>query len=220
MIVKNWIPIIDAGHGGIINGQYQTKGKKQYTFTNHNDFTIYEGQINRLIAQKVIFNLSAKSIPCYSPFVYNQEDIRLSERVSKYNILAKENKKLNLYGLSIHSNAASKEIKGAGTKANGFEVHTSPGEDISDVIAVPFGENYISKFPGRNYRKIYSDQIDKDSPFYILTKSNFPFVLVENLFYDNYEEATYLSSDSGQNEIADSLTEVIADLYYNGIEIN
>src|SRR5690606_5388228 len=55
-----WIPIIDAGHGGIVDGRYVTPGK-QYKF---NDGTvIYEGVVNRAIGKLLAEMLTRAGIP-------------------------------------------------------------------------------------------------------------------------------------------------------------
>ena len=53
--------ILDAGHGGIIAGEYQTAGKRSPVWS---DGTIlYEGEFNRAIKARVIERLSAVYIP-------------------------------------------------------------------------------------------------------------------------------------------------------------
>ena len=43
--------LIDYGHGGLINGEYQTPGGKQYTHTDVDPpLTLYEGVSNRMSA--------------------------------------------------------------------------------------------------------------------------------------------------------------------------
>ena len=45
--------VVDYGHGGMIDNQYQTAGK-QYTFSDYDDYWIGEGVINRKIAAYLI----------------------------------------------------------------------------------------------------------------------------------------------------------------------
>ena len=45
--------VVDYGHGGMIDGKYQTAGK-QYCFTDHEDYWIGEGITNRKTAAFLI----------------------------------------------------------------------------------------------------------------------------------------------------------------------
>src|SRR5690606_10981897 len=57
-----WIPIIDAGHGGMVDGQYLTSGK-QYKFNAGTQ--IYQGVINRAICRQLADRLNAAGIPFF-----------------------------------------------------------------------------------------------------------------------------------------------------------
>src|SRR5690606_13243340 len=101
-----WIPIIDAGHGGMVDGQYLTSGK-QYKF---NDGTqIYEGVINRAICRKLADRLNAAGIPFFQTTLDTETDVNLLERIQKANGLYQANR--NCYFLSVHCNSASNSIE-------------------------------------------------------------------------------------------------------------
>jgi N-acetylmuramoyl-L-alanine amidase len=107
------------------------------------------------------------------------------------------------YYVSIHSNTSSNESEGSGSTANGFEIFTSIGQTQSDLFAKIAAQVYQSRFPGRKFRGL------KESDFYVLKQTDCPAFLVENMFYDNYEEAQFLVSEKGQQDIADCLFDVI-----------
>ena len=44
--------ILDNGHGGMINGEYQTKGKRGYHKSTGN---FYEGEYNIIVVNKLIY---------------------------------------------------------------------------------------------------------------------------------------------------------------------
>jgi N-acetylmuramoyl-L-alanine amidase len=193
--------LVDAGHGGMYNGQYTTAPQKMYRYPD--GLVIYEGLINRAIA----FRLCAKLTNAYLPFEQindNEQDTPLKVRVERAN---------EAYGrdssavyLSIHSNLGGQE---------GFEIFTSKGETKSDKIAQVFCDTYQQSFPNMKFRKdtIDGDE-DKESNFYVLYYTNCPALLVENLFMDNRLEAEFLLSEHGQEQIAECLLQSIKKVEY------
>ena len=196
--MKKYKVLLDYGHGGIINGKYQTAPGKMFTFED--GYTIYEGEVNRKIGRVVEDFLKRDNIE-YEVISPGELDISLSERVKKANEIYKSNK--YCYGISIHSNAASTNTIGKGSNATGFEIWTSPGFTKSDPIAEIFADTYIKRFKDVKFRSDLSDgDKDKEANLYMLTKTNCPFILIENLFYDNRKEAEFLNSPNGQTQIA------------------
>ncbi|MGB3587712.1 MAG: N-acetylmuramidase domain-containing protein [Tunicatimonas sp.] len=208
-----FIPIIDAGHGGMTGDQYNTQGK-QYTF---NDGTqIYEGVINRKIGQQLINLLDEAGIPYHNLTVNKEEDVSLPDRVNLANQLYERNN--SYYFLSIHSNAASHRISGPGERASGFEVWTSVGQTKSDELATVAAKWYKREFPEFKFRQ---DMLDGDEDrekkhqsdtFYVLRKTLGSAFLVENLFYDNRLDAEFLLSSQGQRRIARCLFSIIQEI--------
>lgn len=193
---SNYLWLIDAGHGGIKNGKYTTAPAKMFTFPD--GLTIYEGVINRSIAELVWQKLLKLNIDyhlIYDPF----EDDTLEARVRiADNIYVIDRRAIFL---SIHSNAGG---------GSGFEIFTSPGQTKSDKIANIFCETYQKLFPEYPFRSDKSDgDADKESAFYVLRKTDCPALLIENLFFDNRREAEYLLSEAGQQKIADCIVSAI-----------
>ena len=204
------IPIIDAGHGGLDeNGNYTTKNAKQYKFTgtDQGDLEIFEGVINRKIARKLIEKLEAKNMSYCDLNSTDGNDMPLRRRVNKANALYDKNK--SYYYLSIHSNSASANLSGSGTSAHGFEIFTSRGTTTSDLFAKIAAQAYKSHLCGDGKFRFRGV---KEANFYVLKHTNCPAILVENLFFDNYEEAKYLLSDEGQDAIAECLCEAIENI--------
>ena len=207
--MKNLIPIIDVGHGGMVNGKYTTIGKKYYEFNS--GLIAYEGVINRAIGRKLADKLKANGIHYRYTNLYNEDDMPLQERIAWANTIYKHIP--NTYLLSIHSNAASAGLKGKGTKATGFEIWTSKGETQSDKLAEIAADLYISKFPKIRFRSATHDKDSKEADYKVLVKTLCPAFLVENLFFDNEREANYLMSDIGHEDISDCLFEVVKEIY-------
>lgn len=208
---SGWIPIIDAGHGGIVDGQYVTPGK-HYKF---NDGTvIYEGVVNRAIGRLLAERLKIAGIPFFQPTLETESDIDLKERVQQANTLFQVNR--NCYFLSIHSNSSSNATQGDGNKSRGFEIYTSIGQTKSDELANIASKWYKSLFPEFVFRENKTDEGEfqnKEKAFMVLTKTQCPAFLVENLFYDNKNEAMFLLSENGQKRIADCLFQIVQEIY-------
>lgn len=182
------IVLLDNGHGGLINGIYQTAGKRK----DWNDKgIIYEGEFNRAIVNGIIQQLTALNIP-YVNIAPEYWDVRLETRVRRAN---KYPSRKSFY-LSIHSNAG---------RGIGSEIYTSPGSTKSDKIAIVFGEEYKTEFPKRKLREDQSDgDLDKERRFYVLTKTKMPAILTENFFMDNLEEfENILMTKEGRQQIVD-----------------
>jgi len=180
--------LLDNGHGGIINGIYQTPGKRSPKWNDGRQ--LFEGDFNREIVKIISKKLNEKGIK-YKILVPELEDISLSERVKRANVFGKN----NLY-VSIHSNAGG---------GSGFEVFTSLGETKSDKIATIFGEEFKKIFPDKKLRSNFSDgDLDKEAKFTVITKTIMPAILTENFFMDNEDECkSILLSDIGRNKIAE-----------------
>ena len=206
-----WIPIIDAGHGGLENGQYLTAGK-QYKFEDGT--VIYEGAINRAIGRLLAGRLKSAGIPYLQTTLDTEQDISLMERVHQANAYFMANR--NCYLLSIHSNAASNDTEGNGNTASGFEIYTSLGQTKSDDlanIASKYYKKLFPEFPFRENKSAGGEYKNKEAAFTVLTKTKCPAFLVENLFYDNKKEAMFLLSDEGQKRIADCLFQIVQEIY-------
>ena len=184
-------PVLDTGHGGVINGVYQTLGKRS---PNWSKGVLYEGAANRWIAAKVMQKLDYDKLPYYhvSP---EHEDISLTVRSNRTNKIYKKNK--NIYGVSIHFNA------GRGT---GWEIFTSPGETMSDSIADVFIEEFKAHHPlkARLGGTKFLEK-DKEANFSILRRTNCPFILLELGFMDNPSDYEKLWNEDFQDLMADMI---------------
>lgn len=209
-----YFPIIDEGHGGMKDGVYTSGSKKMFRFVDDNgneQFTIYEGVVNRAIGAKLRQLLDDVGLTYVKQYHLDHRDVALSERVKLINEIYMNNR--NAFLLSIHSNAASNSLEGKGHSARGNEIWTSVGETNSDVIADTFAIEYKRFFSKMRFRQDMSDgDLDKEAAFYILRKTYCPAVLVENGFYDNIEDARFLLSDQGQWEYAQCLCNCISRL--------
>ncbi len=192
---SNYLWILDNGHGGIIDGVYQTSGKRSPVWPDGQ--ILYEGEFNRAIVDRLVKLCESNGID-YVNLVDTQEDVPLSDRTSKANQIAKSSDKPCIY-VSIHANGFSEE------QANGWSVYTSIGETKSDKIATVLFEKAASEFVGEYMRKdTYSDgDVDKEANFWVLAKTTMPAILSENFFMTNSDNChKYLLSEDGRDRVA------------------
>jgi len=183
------IILLDAGHGGIINGVYQTAGKRSPIWSDGSQ--LYEGEFNRWVVNGLSEKLSLQGIP-YVLICPEQRDVSLKARVNRANAYANQ----PCIYVSVHSNAGG---------GSGFEVFTSEGKTESDLIANFFAEEFRNEFPDSRLRADLSDgDYDKDRNFYVLKNTKMPAVLTENFFMDNEDECRRILLTSwGRAKIVD-----------------
>lgn len=192
---SKYLWILDNGHGGMVDGVYQTPGKRSPVWPDGK--VLYEGEFNRAIVDRLMALCEANSIDAIN-LVNTPNDISLSERVSTANKLAKSSEKPCIY-VSIHANGFDKE------SANGWSVYTSVGETKSDGIATILFDKAMKEFPNEYMRKdTYSDgDVDKEANFYVLIHTSMPAILSENFFMTNYDNChKYLMTEDGRDRIA------------------
>ena len=90
--------LLDAGHGGMINGQYQTQGKRSPVWSDGSQ--LFEGEFNRQIKSKIMELCQMDGLK-YVDINPQQTDLSLQDRVRYANTYdASES-----IFLSIHANA-------------------------------------------------------------------------------------------------------------------
>jgi N-acetylmuramoyl-L-alanine amidase len=190
--------VISTGHGGIINGQYQTPGK-QYRFTDDPPFSVFEGVLNRQIGIRVATKLREAGVQVWDAmtgqhingaFQFTNQDVSLTTRVSNSNRI-----KPDLY-LSIHCNAIGNDIQGPSLPARGFFVFCTER-------GVPTARTFLSKIaiPGIRLNR----EPIAGRRFTELTGPHATSILVECGFFTNRQEAQYLMSEAGQEEVANAI---------------
>ena len=188
--------LFDNGHGGIINGEYQTKGKRSPIWPDGEQ--LFEGEFNRAIVDRLCKMCDEEGIR-YRNIVPEQQDTPLKERVKRANDIFKTDKSC-IY-VSIHANAG---------KGSGYEVFSSPGLTKSDGIAQVFHDEFKREFNGIRMRGV------KEAKFYVLRCTNMPAILTENFFMDTYTpDFMYLYSKVGRNRIAKAHFEAIKSIERN-----
>lgn len=163
--------LLENGHGGIINGAYQTAGKRSPIWEDGKQ--LFEGEFNRKVVEG-LEELCIKHGIDHHILVPELQDIPLSERVRRANKIHKKEPSLLV---SVHANA------GGGT---GFEVFTSMGKTKSDGYAQTMIEA-LKTLPLKLRKDTSDGDEDKEAHFYILKNTNCPAMLIECAFMDTYE---------------------------------
>lgn len=173
--------VLIAGHSGLIDGFYQTKGKRSPKWLDGSQ--VFEGEFNRQVKYRLMELLHLNGYK-YVDLVPEHTDISIRERIQRAKDYYKENK--NCYLLEIHANA------GGGT---GMEFYlASNASQKSKAIAQSFEDNmYLSlrwrgiKF--KNFLGIYNYPM--------------PCGLFEAPFMDTKSDCkNWLLSPSGRDQIA------------------
>lgn len=193
---------LDPGHGGLhpVTQEYTTAPDKQYAHDHgefHCDGWFYEGVSNRVLCERIAAKLLRLGFPCYQ-VAHEWDDTPLPVRVDRANVTSAMYER-SVY-LSIHSNAFQ------GGRARGFEVFTSPGDTESDRLAEAIYARTVREM-GKliTYRPDTSDgDNDREANFYVLRHTTMPAVLVEYLFFDNYEDAVLLTDPVIQDRLAEA----------------
>jgi N-acetylmuramoyl-L-alanine amidase len=190
--------VVSVGHGGMINGVYQTPGK-QYHFTDSPPMSVYEGVLNREIGTRVVRKLISAGVEVHcaltgrrlnGAFNWPNEDVSLTRRVANSNAVNPD-----LY-LSIHCNAIGNSIRGPSLSARGFFLFTTTagaelGRTFLRDIHIPGIRINREPIAGRNFTE--------------LTGPRARSLLVECGFFTNRQEALYMMSEAGQEAISDAI---------------
>lgn len=188
--------ILDPGHG------HTTKGKSSPVWSDGSQ--LHEWEFNRDVVRRIQRDLSQLGVKSVI-LVEEAFDIYVRVRAARANEIARQFP--GSFGISIHGNASPPKIAG---KGEGWEVWTSPGQTESDKLATKLFESAKYYLQGFKMRKDFLDgDPDKEARLAMLVKTTCPFVLTENLFYDNEKECRFMISDYGK--------ELIAKLHVDGI---
>ncbi len=192
-----------AGHGGIINKIYQTKGKRGYQpeLTKLIDEVLcydskgwfYEGVYNREFVFLINAKLKSKGIECEN-ITKTEKDVYLSKRVKDVNEISKLNK--NTSFISVHCNGHTK------TSANGFEIFTYLKASKNSLrLAKCIHKSVTDQHPDLKDRGV------KKKNLKMVRETRCPAVLIELGFMTNTKDCKYLLENI--NELADSVVDGI-----------
>ena len=206
-ISSEYVWILDNGHGGIIDGVYQTAGKRSPKWEDGTQ--LFEGEFNRAVVKRIVKLCEDEGIECIN-LVDTEEDLSLRWRTDKANDIYRERQQTDgkkcIY-VSVHANGFNKE------SAHGWSVYTTEGETKSDKIAQILYEKAKAEFPTHKMRVDTRDgDADKEANFWVLRKVVMPSILSENFFMTNREESRLQLSEEGRDRIAKIHFEMIKEV--------
>lgn len=201
--------IVDPGHGGTLNGVYQTPGKRSPKWEDLPQ--LFEGVQNREIVAVLKSMLAAEGIP-FLDVAPTHKDTPLKERVRLANAAYKNNK--NTIYVSIHADAAGDGL--VHHPASGLSVYTSPGQTKSDKLAdAVLEELQFNLGDAVKWRTDQTDgDADKEEHFYVLTETDCPAILCELGFFTNRQECELMEKQDWKVRCAGSILQGIKK-YYN-----
>lgn len=183
---------LDAGHGGLDErGNYVTAPGKQFRHSQgrfHGDGWFYEGVWNRNMVDRVAAKLGLLGID-YVFLHHDYLDMTLEQRVEKANWYHRNYKPGVV--ISTHANASVSH------NARGYEIYTSPGRTGADPLAERHWnqvETLLGDKIAMRSQRADGDH-DKEANFFILRRTVMPAILIEHLFFDNFEDANLLFDD-------------------------
>lgn len=192
------VVVLDFGHGGVINGEYQTSGKRSPKWSKG---ILFEGMFNRWVGYRVIEQLDRKEIPyyCISP---EHTDTSLQTRSDRANKIYQDNP--NTWLFSLHANA------GGGKGIEGF---TTVGITSSDIL----GETVLKNLETDGVNVLRTDMSDgdrdKESNFWMLRKPFMPAFLLECGFMDQQADYNNLWSQEYLEKLVNSIVRSIEEIY-------
>jgi N-acetylmuramoyl-L-alanine amidase len=205
---KGFKPVLDNGHGGLINDIYQTAGKQ---FQHLGKDAFYEGVYNRQMVELIVQRLKQKNVP-FHILVPEDRDIMLEARCERFDrIWTKER---NTYLSSIHGNAAP--VHGTGI---GIEGWTTKGKTNADPIC-----DYILKQIATGFQEVtpmrfdFSDgDRDKEKDYTLLAMTKGPAMIFELGFYDNIKDYAFMTENISMRKLAYIIADAMAYIYFYGI---
>lgn len=193
--------ILDAGHGGVINGVYKTPGKRSPIWGDKTQY--FEGEGNRQIvhaASQYLTHLGWEVL--YTVHPSDPSDIALSQRIKISNTHYQRHPKA--FQISVHSNGFSSP------SAKGYEVFTSRGVTKSDKIANIWLKEHGKAFPDLINRG------HKEANF-AMNRVHCPSILIETMFHTNERECRILMSREGREKCAIAIVETCKKVHELGL---
>ena len=222
--------LLDPGHGGFIDGIYQTAGKRSPEFPDGS--RLYEGEFNRDVVSRIMDLCSGmwgekgmyfkkdgapirrKHWDRFAVDAINlvdtEEDTPLRRRVSDANKIHRE--KGNCIYVSVHANAFGngRDFNNAKGTCTFYHYRSATGEVLAKSLQKWLAE--LTPFRDRGIRAN-----ETWANFYVLRKTHMPAVLSENGFMTNFDDAINLMDPNVRQAIANAHYNMILEIEENGL---
>jgi len=194
---SKYVYLIDNGHGGVIKGVYQTKGKRSPKLDDGRQ--LFEGDYNRDVTRILCQVLEDNDIE-YFNLVPELDDVSLAERVKRANNINSLNGR-SIY-ISIHANANGTDWNSAHGMETYFYEKNGKKSQTGEHLAKLLHPEFIKAANRR-------DRGTKGANFYVLRQTSMPAILTESPFMTNKDEAELMLTRDFRNKVALG--------HYNGI---
>ena len=211
--------LLDPGHGGMINGVYQTAGKRSPLFPDGS--RLYEGEFNRDVVQRIMKlasgwapNRHKTHYPLHAIDAINlvdtEEDMPLRERVKRANDIHRE--KGNCIYVSVHANAFGdgKTFNSAQGVCTFHHYKSKSGKRLGVSL-----QRWLADLTCLRDRGIRSN--DTWANFYVLRKTHMPAILSENGFMTNLHDANALMESETRESVANAHFAMMQEIEENGL---
>ena len=222
--------LLDPGHGGFIDGIYQTAGKRSPEFPDGS--RLYEGEFNRDVVSRIMDLCSGmwgekgmyfkkdgapirrKHWDRFAVDAINlvdtEEDTPLRRRVNDANKIHRE--KGNCIYVSVHANAFGngRNFNNAKGTCTFYHYRSATGEVLAKSLQKWLAE--LTPFRDRGIRAN-----ETWANFYVLRKTHMPAVLSENGFMTNFDDAINLMDPNVRQAIANAHYNMILEIEENGL---
>ena len=188
--------MFDFGHGT----RLYTIGKHSpgYTIVNGQKvYTLYEGEWVREVGRRIVKAFEELGYECVI-IVPEDEDIPLMERCRRANKIIAENPDAQCLFISVHINAA-----GSGSEwrdASGVSVYVSKSASDKSKKLAQCIYGAAEKLGLKGNRSVPKERYWQAN-FTVITRTNCPAVLTENMFQDNKKDVEFLLSEKGKETI-------------------
>lgn len=207
---------LSAGHGNFANGINYTdlRWGKFYHFTENGKrfFSAYEGQTNRIFADKLAKALEGTGITVVKVY-HENKDIPHMTQVQTANTHFIRHKPEKALWFDNHSNAVGMNSEGVSQSHRGYSIWTTVGYTESDKVASmvwnevkPICEKYGMPTLVQNWQ---DGDVDYEANFDVLNFTFMPAVLNELGFFTNITDAKLLINEQFQNEIVEAYKKAI-----------
>lgn len=179
--------VLDAGHGGYDTGSISYSGiyEKEITLS----ITMKIGALLEENGYQVVYTRTSDEVTWSND---NKEDLQARIAIA-------ENADADYY-ISIHTNASNYD-----DGAYGFETYL----DYSDTTITSMAEQIQENLNALNYSIDRGLKSTEESSLYVIDKNSVPAMLLELGFITDSDDVHYMSSESGQNALAQSIADGI-----------
>ncbi|MEJ8736132.1 N-acetylmuramoyl-L-alanine amidase [Erysipelotrichaceae bacterium HCN-30851] len=175
--------VLDAGHGGYDNGSLAYDGTMEKDITLA--ITLLVGEYLNNAGYQVVYTRTSDEV------IWSNDNLDdLSTRVQIAEDVNAD------YFISIHLNAGQ-----YGDDARGFEAYT----DFEDEEILHMIESIEENLTQLSYTQNRDIKSTEESSLYVIDKNSIPAMLLELGFITDYQDVSYLTNQTGQENIANAI---------------